>query len=140
MVVEKFANAEKAANEIIVNKGYIKSYLGGSDGLDTEIAEGLFRDLETQYTTKLDYIANQEDLLNKQRSLIREKEDSIEEQGKVLAVTAQNIDTNKRSVIIDQGQEIYIKGFISIFRILLIILCAAVIIGSWKPELLGGNK
>ena len=136
MFIEKFANAEKKKNQLKRNKKFMQNYLGTENTSYQNIATGLFRDLETQYTTKLDYIANQEDLLSKQKGLIREKDAEIELHKKNLDSTIQNINTNKRSVVIDQEYQLYIRKFINYAKYILMLLSLTVLFIIMFPNVL----
>ena len=109
-----------------VNYNSIKEQVVNS-GDSKNKAKELFRQLESQYIDRLDYIETQENLINKQNTLLNNKEDLIDDQKKEMGETNDKISTQKRKLLYDQEDSQFYSTITAILKVFLLIIGIVVI-------------
>ena len=109
---------EKLRNNI----NFLRNFVGNK-----KIAAGMFRSLEKQYLSKVDYLSTQKQFLNKLNSLETEKNTAIRENRETLADKKHHIHTNRRKLIYDQRDNKFYTTIFSIMKLILLILGLTVV-------------
>lgn len=105
------------------NIRFLSEFMG-----NRKIAAGMFRNLEKQYKTKIDYLNTQKNFLNKLNSLENEKNSQIRGNKQNLFTKKNNIHTNRRRLIYDQRDNKFYNKLFTILKIILLILGITVIV------------
>tara|TARA_B100000925_G_C21821671_1_gene393162 strand:- start:101 stop:460 length:360 start_codon:yes stop_codon:yes gene_type:complete len=105
------------------NMRFLSEFMGNRN-----IAAGMFRNLEKQYKTKIDYLNTQKNFLNKLNSLENEKNHKIKDNKQNLFEKKNNIHTNKRKLIYDQRDNRFYNRLFTILKMVLLILGITTII------------
>lgn len=113
-----------------------QSFLGlPHDQTDKDVASNLFKDLTSQYLSKLDYLQSQEELMNSQREMVQEKKDDQAEADKTMKTSANKEDTLKRQIVVQENYQRKLQNIATFGKGLLFALCCVVLFGLAFPEL-----
>ena len=104
------------------NIRFLTEFMGNN-----KIAAGMFRNLEQQYITKINYLNTQKNFLSKLSSLENEKNSKIKNNKEKLFNRNNNIHTNRRKLIYDQRDNSYYNKIFAVLKIILLFLGIAVI-------------
>ena len=113
-----------------------QSFLGlPHDQSDQDVASNLFKDLTSQYLSKLDYLQSQEELMNSQREMVHDRDAEIAETDRTMRTSANKEDTLKRQVVVQENYQRKLQNIATFGKSLLFALCCIVLFGLAFPEL-----
>ena len=104
------------------NINFLRQFSG-----NRKIAAGMFRSLEKQYLSKVDYLTTQKNFLNKLNSLETEKNHSIRDNRENLADKKHNIHTKRRVLIYDQRDNKLYTTMFTLMKLILLVLGITVV-------------
>ena len=112
-----------------------QSFLGvPQDQMDKDVASNLFKDLTNQYLSKLDYIKSQEELMQNQRNILREKDTEKTEVAQEMRTSTDKEDYLKREITVQENYQRGLQGVANVIKSILFVLCIIVILGMLYPE------
>ena len=114
-----------------------QSFLGlpNNQDVDKDVASNLFKDLTSQYLSKLDYLQSQEELMNSQREMVQERKDDVAEVDQTMKTSANKEDTLKRQIVVQENYQRKLQHIATFGKSLLFALCCIVLFGMAFPEL-----
>ena len=104
------------------NINFLRHFVGSK-----KIAASMFRSLEKQYLSKIDYLGTQKQFLNKLNSLETEKNAAIRENRETIADKKHHIHTNRRKLIYDQRDNKFYTTVFSFMKLILLVLGITVV-------------
>ena len=112
-----------------------QSFLGvPQTQMDKDVASNLFSDLTNQYLSKLDYIKSQEELMQNQRNILREKDTEKTTVAEEMRTNSDKEDKLKREITIQENYQRSLQAVANIIKSILFVACILVILGMLYPE------
>ena len=120
--------SERRNNKIRNTNRFIASYLNEKNKGFKEITYALFDDLKNQYINKLNYLTNQDTLINKQNNILLKKKYSVNKNENSKDKTTINLDVQKHKINKSQHNDDNLEKILHILKLILFICSIIVII------------